>query len=321
MNYYERHLGDYARDAGHLTMLEHGAYTLLLDRYYTTEAGIPADQAYRVARARAKEEKQAVDTVLAEFFTPENGVWVKGRVQEEISKAQAKIKAAQENGKRGGRPKSGRSESGQNEWGQKPAGLSAASENETPACENKTKVEAHQTPDTRYQTEITGGGDNSQLNAAGQNQQTAPAANPEKPTAGEVCKALMQLKVSGINPGHAKLLVLLEAGAALEEFIGAAQDALAKNNSPGKLNFSYILGTVEGRRRDAKATAASIAQGALKPKGKPWYITASGIEAKAVELKIEKGRDEIFPDFKIRVLKAAGVTQEMVRQAGMDHGE
>ena len=45
MNYYERHLGDYAKDAGHLSMLEHGAYSLLLDRYYTTEQPIPADQA------------------------------------------------------------------------------------------------------------------------------------------------------------------------------------------------------------------------------------------------------------------------------------
>jgi uncharacterized protein YdaU (DUF1376 family) len=33
VNYYERHLGDYAKDAGHLSMLEHGAYSLLLDRY------------------------------------------------------------------------------------------------------------------------------------------------------------------------------------------------------------------------------------------------------------------------------------------------
>ena len=45
VNYYERHLGDYARDTAHLTMVEHGAYTLLLDRYYATESPIPADQA------------------------------------------------------------------------------------------------------------------------------------------------------------------------------------------------------------------------------------------------------------------------------------
>ena len=105
MNYYERHLGDFVRDTAHLSMTEDGAYNRLLDRYYATETGIPADQAHRVARARSKEEKLAVDVVLAEFFTLKDGVWVKGRVEEEISKAQVKIKAAQDNGKRGGRPK------------------------------------------------------------------------------------------------------------------------------------------------------------------------------------------------------------------------
>jgi uncharacterized protein YdaU (DUF1376 family) len=51
MNYYERHLGDYAKDTGHLSLLEHGVYTLLLDRYYATESGIPEDQGHRIARA------------------------------------------------------------------------------------------------------------------------------------------------------------------------------------------------------------------------------------------------------------------------------
>lgn len=86
MNYYERHLGDYARDASHLTMLEHGAYTLLLDRYYTTEQGIPADQAHRICRARSRDEKEAVDTVLAEFFTLRDGVHHQKRVDAEIER-------------------------------------------------------------------------------------------------------------------------------------------------------------------------------------------------------------------------------------------
>ena len=132
MNYYERHLGDYARDAGHLSMLEHGAYTLLLDRYYTTERGIPADQAHRVCRARTREEREAVDTVLAEFFTLEGGCWVNGRATREVTKMQAKVKAAQENGKRGGRPKGTKTE---------PTG-------NPPGSESVTQQKAHQTPDT-----------------------------------------------------------------------------------------------------------------------------------------------------------------------------
>lgn len=132
MNYYERHLGDYARDAGHLTMLEHGAYTLLLDRYYTTEQGIPADQAHRICRARTRDEKEAVDTVLAEFFTLESGVWVNGRASREVTKMQAKVKVAQENGKRGGRPKRTEPEPDGN----------------PPGSESVTQTKAHQTPVT-----------------------------------------------------------------------------------------------------------------------------------------------------------------------------
>lgn len=105
MNYYERHLGDYARDTAHLTMMEHGAYGLLLDRYYATERGIPADQAHRVARARTREERAAVDAVLQEFFVLDGDTWTHSRVQWEIGKAQTKIEAARTNGRRGGRPK------------------------------------------------------------------------------------------------------------------------------------------------------------------------------------------------------------------------
>lgn len=141
MNYYERHLGDYAKDTAHLSMIEHGAYSLLLDRYYATEAGIPADQAHRVARARTKEERDAVDAVLQEFFRLENGVWLKERCEEEIEKAQARIASARTNGGKGGRPRknpiktqnepSGFPEDNPIETQQKPNGFSLGFENET----------------------------------------------------------------------------------------------------------------------------------------------------------------------------------------------
>lgn len=138
MNYFERHLGDYARDAGHLSMLEHGAYTLLLDRYYTTEQGIPEDQAHRVCRARTRDEKEAVDTVLREFFTLNDGTWTNGRAEREITKMQAKVKAAQENGRRGGRPR---------QTQQEPTGLSAGSDSVTQTKAPQSPVTKHQTPE------------------------------------------------------------------------------------------------------------------------------------------------------------------------------
>ncbi len=136
MNYYERHLGDYARDTGHLSMLEHGAYGLLLDRYYATEAPIPAAQVYRIARALSKLERAAVDAVLAEFFRLVDGGWTNARADAEIGKAQTRINAARENGRRGGRPRNN-----PNGTKQEPGGFS-------PGSKSETQRKAHQTPDT-----------------------------------------------------------------------------------------------------------------------------------------------------------------------------
>jgi uncharacterized protein YdaU (DUF1376 family) len=94
LNYYERHLGDYAKDAGHLSLLEHGAYTLLLDRYYSTESPIVKADAYRVCRAASRAERQAVDAVLAEFFTLVEDGWRHKRCDEEISKFRVKSEKA-----------------------------------------------------------------------------------------------------------------------------------------------------------------------------------------------------------------------------------
>jgi uncharacterized protein YdaU (DUF1376 family) len=143
MNYYERHLGDYAKDTGHLSLLEHGVYTLLLDRYYATEAGIPADQTHRIARARTEEERSAVDAVLSEFFILEENLWVNRRVQEELAKAQSRIANARENGKKGGRPP----KNNQEETKMETAGLSVGSNSET-------QEEAHHAPSIHLSNQV-----------------------------------------------------------------------------------------------------------------------------------------------------------------------
>lgn len=83
MNYYEKNLGDYAKEAGHLSMAEHGAFNLLLDYYFANEKPLPKDQAYKIARARAPEERETVDLVLAEFFElQEDGCYHRQRCDE-----------------------------------------------------------------------------------------------------------------------------------------------------------------------------------------------------------------------------------------------
>lgn len=94
MNYYKRHLGDYAKKAGHLSPLEHGVYTLILDSYYDREQGPTLMEATRWARARTEEEKSAVLAVLDEFFTlgPDER-YTQNRVEEELAtyRAQAEV--------------------------------------------------------------------------------------------------------------------------------------------------------------------------------------------------------------------------------------
>lgn len=105
MNYYKRHIGDYAKDTGHLTLLEHGVYTILLDRLYGSERAIPKAEVYRITRATTKAERAAVDAVLREFFDLESEGWMHGRVREELDHAAERAEANRENGKKGGRPK------------------------------------------------------------------------------------------------------------------------------------------------------------------------------------------------------------------------
>jgi uncharacterized protein YdaU (DUF1376 family) len=90
VNFYKRHIGDYIKDAGHLSLLEHGVYCRLLDVYYTREAPIPEAKAARLIGAKSKDEVQAVQSVLDEFFTLEDGHWHQKRADEEIGKAAGK---------------------------------------------------------------------------------------------------------------------------------------------------------------------------------------------------------------------------------------
>ena len=90
MNYYQRHIGDYAKKAGRLSMVEHGAYTLLMDACYDRERFPTRDEAIEWTWARSAEEIAAVDFVLSRFFTLTDGCYVQARIAEELAAYQAK---------------------------------------------------------------------------------------------------------------------------------------------------------------------------------------------------------------------------------------
>ena len=96
MHYYTRHIGDYAKDTGHLSLLEHGIYTVLLDWSYATERTLPDEKEaiYRICRAQNASEKKSVDKVVAEFFPKRQDGCFNKRVSMEISAFQRKSDSA-----------------------------------------------------------------------------------------------------------------------------------------------------------------------------------------------------------------------------------
>jgi len=99
VNFYPRHIGDYLRNTAHLSLLEHGVFTRLMDVYYTREGPIPDDQAARLIGVRSKEEREALAAVLQEFFVRDADAWRQSRCDQEIEQfkdKQRKAKASAE---------------------------------------------------------------------------------------------------------------------------------------------------------------------------------------------------------------------------------
>jgi uncharacterized protein YdaU (DUF1376 family) len=85
MHYYKRNLGDYAKKTGRLTMLQHGAYTLLIDSCYDREVFPTLEQAIDWTWASTEQEIEAVKFVLSRFFKlGEDGQYVQDRILAEL---------------------------------------------------------------------------------------------------------------------------------------------------------------------------------------------------------------------------------------------
>lgn len=85
MYYYKKNLGDYAKKAGRLNMLQHGAYTLIIDACYDRERFPTLEEAIDWAWASSKEEIEAVTFVLLKFFDLEDDVYIQNRIKQELA--------------------------------------------------------------------------------------------------------------------------------------------------------------------------------------------------------------------------------------------
>jgi len=85
MHYYKRNLGDYAKKCGRLSMLQHGAYTLLIDSCYDREKFPTLDEAIEWTWASTEAEIEAVKFVLTRFFKlDDDGQYVQDRILAEL---------------------------------------------------------------------------------------------------------------------------------------------------------------------------------------------------------------------------------------------
>jgi uncharacterized protein YdaU (DUF1376 family) len=91
VNFYKHHIGDYAQATAHLSFVEDAAYSRLIRKYYADERPLPADvkAVQRLVGARSREEREAVGSVLEEFFHLRDDGWHNKRCDAEIAKAAA----------------------------------------------------------------------------------------------------------------------------------------------------------------------------------------------------------------------------------------
>jgi uncharacterized protein YdaU (DUF1376 family) len=90
MHYYKRNIGDYAKKAGRLSIMQHGTYTLLIDACYDREQFPTLEQAIEWVWASTTDEIEALKFVLSRFFVLENGVYSQKRIREEIDEYHGK---------------------------------------------------------------------------------------------------------------------------------------------------------------------------------------------------------------------------------------
>lgn len=223
MNYVELHIGDYETATAHLTACEDGIYGRLLRRYYSTEAPLPLElkAVQRLVRARTRDEREAVQTVLDEFFQQSDDGWRHKRCDAEIARYNEKREKAQR--------------SANARWNGSGRNANASPD----AMRTHSDGNAHQSPVTSHQAKA----DSSHADSP------KPAAPARQPTdAGRACLLMRQAGCPTTNPSHPHLLAALGEGVTPETLGDAAAEGVAL----GKSNpFTWAIATARSRHAEA----------------------------------------------------------------------
>ena len=289
MHFYQFNIGEYRRDTAHLTPEEHYIYRTLIDWYFLDEKPISSDiQLITRKLGLSNDRSTTVQQVFNDFFTLDGNRYIHGRIEADIHAYHQLLSVASKAGKASAAARK--------------ANKQAALERVLNGCCTTVQPNRNQKPETIKQLKT-------------HTPEPCVSGQAEKPTPGQVTKAIISagLDPTKTNPAHPTLTALIDAGATLDEFVGAATSAVAKN----KPELSYVLGIVKKQREEALAMRGTIATGSLV-KVKPWYIVNAEIEAMAGKLDppiTKKQCDNLWPEFARRVYTAYNITQEMVKSS------
>ena len=252
MNYWPRWISAIKKRTASLSLMQMGAYDRLLDHYYAEDGPLPGTlmECCRIVGAVTKPERDAVQFVLARFFTLKDGFYTNERADEELALALPKIEAAKANGSKGGRPKGSSKKPGGFLVG-KPDGTS-----DDPASK------AHQ-PQKVGGIEPSGStppGPAADLPPTGEYEPPADAHLPGLQYA-RIAGRIRQAGIGSLDPGYPAFRALVDAGATADEFTGFVAEALTKDQP-----FKWLIGAVSGERKRAAVLATQLHRGPMPNK-------------------------------------------------------
>lgn len=243
MNYYEHHIGDYDEATAHLTACEDGIYSRLIRKYMATEKPLPAEVkvVQRLVRARAKDEKEAVETILQEFFELLEDGWHQKRCDETIARyldKQRKARASAEARWSGHRSQS---DGNANAYPDAMRTHSEGNANQAPSTSN-------QTPNLKTVGTATGIGEGS---LSGSNDSLTP---PQVSSALIGWERERNKAARGITASNQQVIELAAMHVTHDELRRAYDGAVADRRAtddPNPINAGFIRTFVEKYRRPA----------------------------------------------------------------------
>lgn len=298
MNYYSHHIGDFRSGSVHMSRVKRWIYRDMLDVYYDTERplSLDLDEVCNCVGVESAEERQCVADLLKFKFRKCEDGYRHDRCDTEIDAYHAKAETARENGKGGGRPPKATNQKPKSE----PKITQSVSDGLPIACGLKTNQE----PITNIKKESSSSvhprtDDDDDYSTKPKLPEPEPPDLPNNPALA-MTVALRKLGVT-VTSMHPTLLDWVAKGVTIPVAIEAVSMARQYKPLPESIPPAY-LSTIIGQLLNPQPAGKAAAPLEIKP----WWQSASGIDAKGAELGLRMADGEIFPNWKLRVLSAAG---------------